>query len=53
MLGVYQTGPFIVQEAALLDGDGDGRGTQRPAPIDREGAAKRFFTLTAEGKGLE
>lgn len=49
----YQSEKLIVREAALLDGDGDGRGTQRPAEIDATGAAKHFFTLTTEGKDLE
>lgn len=53
VLGRYQSESLIVREAALLDGDGDGRGTQRPAEADATAAAKRFFTLTAEAKGLE
>lgn len=53
VLGRYNAEKLIVREAALLDGDGDGRGTQRPAEIDATGAAKRFLTLTTEGKGLE
>lgn len=53
VLGRYQKEKLIVREAALLDGDGDGRGTQRPAEIDATAAAKHFFTLTTSGKGLE
>jgi hypothetical protein len=49
----YNAEKLIVREAALLDGDGDGRGTQRPAEIDATGAATRFFTLTTAGKGVE
>ncbi|MEO5915358.1 MAG: hypothetical protein ABIS50_14085 [Luteolibacter sp.] len=49
----YQAENLIVRESALLDGDGDGRGTQRPAEIDASSAAKHFFTLTTEGKDLE
>ncbi|RYD17547.1 MAG: hypothetical protein EOP88_26010 [Verrucomicrobiaceae bacterium] len=53
VLGRYNKEKLIVREAALLDGDGDGRGTQRPAEIDATGAARRFLTLTTEGKGIE
>ena len=49
----YMTEKLIVRETALLDGDGDGRGTQRPAENDATAAAKHFLTLTTEGKGLE
>lgn len=49
----YQAENLIVRESALLDGDGDGRGTQRPAEIDATSAAKHSFTLTTEGKDLE
>jgi hypothetical protein len=34
VLRVYEQGGFIVKEHAQLDGDGDGRGTSRPAAID-------------------
>jgi hypothetical protein len=53
VLKVYQSENLIVREAALLDGDGDGRGTQRPAEADATTAAKYFFNLTSSGKGLE
>lgn len=53
VLGRYQKEKLIVREAALLDGDGDGKGTQRPAEIDATAAAKHFFTLTTEGKGIQ
>ena len=53
VLGRYQKEKLIVREAALLDGDGDGKGTQRPAEIDATAAAKHFLTLTTAGKGLE
>ncbi len=49
----YKAEDLIVRESALLDGDGDGRGTQRPAEPDARAAAKHFFTLTTAGKGLE
>ena len=53
VLGRYNKEKLIVREAALLDGDGDGRGTQRPAEIDGTGAAGRFLTVTREGKGIQ
>lgn len=53
VLGRYKKEQLIVREAALLDGDGDGKGTQRPAEIDGTAAAKHFFTLSTAGKGLE
>lgn len=53
VLGRYKAESLIVREAALLDGDGDGRGTQRPAEADATGAARRSFILTSEAKGLE
>jgi hypothetical protein len=53
VLGRYQKENLIVREAALLDGDGDGRGTQRPAEMDAEAASKRFFTLTSEGQEIQ
>ncbi len=34
VLRTYEQGGFIVKEHAQLDGDGDGRGTSRPAAID-------------------
>jgi len=36
VLQTYEQGGFIVKEHAQLDGDGDGRGTSRPAAIDAE-----------------
>jgi hypothetical protein len=53
VLGRYNAEKLIVREAALLDGDGDGRGTQRPAETDATAAAKQFFTLTDEGRNIE
>jgi hypothetical protein len=53
VLARYNAENLIVREAALLDGDGDGRGTQRPAEADAVGAATHFFTLTIAGKGVE
>jgi len=53
VLARYQAEKLIVREACLLDGDGDGQGTQRPADKDAIPAAGRFFTLTAEGRGID
>jgi len=36
---IYQKQDFIIKEHAQLDGNGDGRGTQRPSPADAEPAA--------------
>lgn len=41
VLKTYEQGGFIVKEHAQLDGDGDGRGTSRPAAIDAEPAARQ------------
>jgi hypothetical protein len=41
----YAKGNFIQRERAMLDGDGNRRGTQRPAREDAEPAAKVAFTL--------
>lgn len=49
----YKAEDLIVRESALLDGDADGRGTQRPADPDREGARTRFFTLSTTAGGIE
>lgn len=46
VLAIYEQGKFMVKETALLDGDGDGRGTQRPAKIDAEPASQRFLNRT-------
>lgn len=53
VLRLYGKEDLIVREAALLDGDGDGRGTQRPAEADRRGASRHFLTLTSRARGLE
>lgn len=53
VLAGYKKGGYIVKEAALLDGDGDGKGTQRPAEADANPAKNRFFTLSTEGKDLQ
>jgi hypothetical protein len=46
---VYDEGGFIQRERAMLDGNGDRRGTQRPAREDAEPAARVYFTIAGEG----
>lgn len=41
VLRTYEQGGFIVKEHAQLDGDGDGRGTSRPAAIDANPASRQ------------
>ena len=38
VLRIYETGNFVVKEHAQLDGNGDGKATQRPAPEDAKPA---------------
>jgi hypothetical protein len=45
VLQAYDRGGFIVREHALLDGDGDGRGTTRPAAIDAEPASQHGLPI--------
>ena len=42
----YDAGHFIQRERAMLDGNGDRRGTQRPAREDAEPASRVYFTLS-------
>lgn len=49
----YKAERLKVAEAAQIDGDGDGRATQRPAEIDAAGAAKHFFTIAPNGAATE
>ncbi|MGJ8726134.1 MAG: hypothetical protein ACSHYB_16380 [Roseibacillus sp.] len=44
-LKIYESLGAVVKELALLDGDGDGRGTSRPARADAEGAARMGLKL--------
>jgi hypothetical protein len=46
---VYDQGGFIQRESAMLDGNGDRRGTQRPAREDAEPASRVYFTIAGEG----
>ncbi|YCM46251.1 hypothetical protein V2O64_09510 [Verrucomicrobiaceae bacterium 227] len=47
----YDKGNFMIKEHALLDGNGDGKGTARPADADAEPAAKIGLTLPTSGSG--
>ena len=40
----YEAGQFVIKEQALLDGDGNGKGTSRPSRADTEGANRFFLT---------
>jgi hypothetical protein len=45
VLQIYDRGGFIVREHAQLDGDGDGRGTSRPATVDSTPASKQGLPI--------
>ena len=47
VLAIYEKGGFIVKEHAQLDGDGDGRGTSRPAAIDANPASRQGLPGTS------
>jgi hypothetical protein len=47
---VYERGGFMQRERAMLDGNGDRRGTQRPAREDAEPASKVAFTMAVPHK---
>ena len=49
VLAIYKEGDFIVKEHAQLDGNGDGKATQRPAPEDA-GPASRIGLAAGGGK---
>lgn len=44
---VYDAGKYMQRERAMLDGNGDKRGTQRPAREDAEPATRIAFTVSA------
>lgn len=48
VLKIYESGGFMVREHAQLDGNGDGKGTQRPAPEDAEPASKISLKIPKE-----
>jgi hypothetical protein len=47
---VYDQGQFIQRERAMLDGNGDRRGTQRPAREDAEPASRVAFTIAGAAR---
>jgi hypothetical protein len=49
VLAIYKKADFIVTEHAQLDGNGDGKGTQRPAPEDA-GPAEHIGLALGGGK---
>lgn len=50
---IYQKQSFMIKEHAQLDGNGDGRGTQRPAPADAEPAALVGLRIAKPEKKFE
>jgi hypothetical protein len=50
---VYDAGGFMQRERAILDGDGDGRGTQRPARADAEPASTVAFTIAGGRRAFD
>ncbi len=52
VLEIYESEGFMVREHAQLDGNGDGRGTQRPADEDAE-PASRVALLIPGGKRFD
>lgn len=50
---IYQKLGFMIKEHAQLDGNGDGRATQRPAPADAEPAAQAGLRITQKEKKFE
>jgi hypothetical protein len=50
---IYAAGGFMIKEHAQLDGDGDGRATQRPSPKDAEAAAQVVLRMAKKEKQFE
>ena len=50
---IYTRGGFMIKEHAQLDGNGDGRGTQRPSPADAEPAASVGLRLALPERKFE
>ena len=50
---IYAKLGFMIKEQAQLDGNGDGRGTQRPAPLDAEPASSRGLRIAQQEKTFE
>ncbi len=50
---IYKRGDYMIKEHAQLDGNGDGRATQRPSPEDAEGAAKVILRVAQKEKKFD
>ena len=50
VLKIYEKEGYMVREHAQLDGNGDGKGTQRPAPEDADPAAKIALAIPRKSK---
>jgi hypothetical protein len=50
---IYTKGGFMVKEHAQLDGDGDGRATQRPSPKDAEAASHAGLRILKQEKKFD
>jgi len=46
VMEIYEQGNFVIKEQALLDGDGNKKGTSRPSRADTKGASRFFLTRT-------
>lgn len=47
---IHDKGGFMLREHSQLDGNGDGRATQRPSPADGEGGATLGLRVTTDAK---
>ena len=50
---IYQKQGYLIKEHAQLDGNGDGRATQRPAPLDAEPAALVGLRVVKKEKNFD
>jgi hypothetical protein len=50
---IYQRQGYMIKEHAQLDGNGDGRATQRPSPADAEPAALAGLRISQKEKKFE
>lgn len=50
---IYGRGGYMIKEHAQLDGNGDGRATQRPSPLDAEAAALVGLRIAQPEKKFE
>ena len=53
VLKIYEEGDFVVKEQALLDGDGDGKGTSRPSRADSRGAEQFYLKVNAPNSDFD